>query len=181
MALVHRYSAAGDDVEVLSRPCTAAQYRTRLEGPRGAIALWWRARRFDSVAVTGDGLLRANPRWGPFAARVALLVDCLAWGLVFRVVRRPRLVVGGADALPGGVGGRAADFMWQPLAREVVEDAPRRVVRPAAPAPAGATPPAVDAAPPPPRWDEGWAGASDQATVEELVRTRAAAARRAAR
>jgi hypothetical protein len=176
----HLEADGGHDVEVYSRLCTAAHHRGPLDGPAGAWSVLRRSRRFDAVVVTGDGLLRSSPKWGPTVARLMLLVDCLAWGLAFRFMRRPEVAVGNADVLPSGVGGRATEFMWKPVERAVFPTEPLHVRR-AVETPAGA---AVDAPEPlglatAPKWDEGWNGASDAATVEELIQRRAAAARHA--
>jgi hypothetical protein len=174
----HLETEGGHTVQVYSADCSAAHFRGALAGPKGAFQVLRRARRYDAVVTIGDGLLRSSPRWGPLVARLALLADCLAWGIAFRLMPHPEVAVENADVLPSGIGGRATAFMWQRVERVVFPPVPAlaRRIAPVANASTPVTTVAVSDEPVS-RWDEGWDDVSEQAGLEELVQRRAAAAR----
>src|SRR6185295_4049824 len=88
-----------------------ATIRAPISGPAGALTVWWRGRRYDSVVVhveSGAPLRVSHGRW----ARVHRLVDCLSWGLALRMVHDVTLVVPDTDVVPRSVGGRSGRFLW---------------------------------------------------------------------
>jgi hypothetical protein len=181
VATVHRLGAHGDDVDVLSRNGSAATVRGPISGPAGALTLWWRGRRYDSVVVhveSGTPLRVSHGRW----ARVHRLVDCLSWGLALRMVRDVTLVVPDTDVVPRSVGGRSGRFLWTAADHLLVanERGRRRLVDEGGASehkvelPEIVTPAARAAEP-------GWTDVTDAADVMERVQARAAEDRRAAR
>ena len=181
VATVHRLGAAGDDVEVLSRHGSAAQFRGPIGGPAGAILVWWRGRRYDAVLVqveSGAPLRVSHGR----RARFDRVVDCVAWGLALRAVRSATMVVADTDVVPRSVGGRSGRFLWTAADHIVVgnERGRRRIIDEGGAAEERVELPAVAATPARPA-DNGWGDVSDAAAVMERVQRRAAEDRRAAR
>jgi len=181
VATVHRLGAHGDDVEVLSNRGSAAQFRGPIAGPAGALAMWWRGRRYDAVVVqieSGAPLRVSHGR----RARLDRVVDCLAWGVALRAVRSATMIVTDPDVVPRSVGGRSGRFLWTAAERLVVgnERARRRLIDEG-----GAPDDRVEltAAPAAPRrtTHDGWDDVADATAVMERVRRRAAEDRRAAR
>jgi hypothetical protein len=176
-----RDAAASNDVEVLSTPGSAAHHRGRLTGPGGAMDAWRRSRGFDAVVVlvTADTPLRLTA--GGRRGRLSRLADCFAWGLALRAMRSTTLVVPDPDVIPGSIGGRTGRFLWSGARKIVVgsDYAGDRLVTDG-----GCDPARVEvrqrAQPAVARWDAGWEGAIDQPSVEELIKQRAADARRGA-
>jgi hypothetical protein len=178
---VHRLGAQGDDVHVLSRRGSAAQLRGEIAGPMGALQAWWRGRGYDAVVVqveSGAPLRVSHGR----RARVDRAVDCLAWGLALRWLGDVTLVVPDTDVVPRSIGGRTGRFLWTAADRLIVasEHGRRRLVdeggaeeaRVELPAAA----PSVER-----RADDGWDGLTDVADIMDLIKSRAAEDRRAAR
>jgi hypothetical protein len=181
VATVHRLGARGDDVEVLSRVGSAAQFRGPIAGPAGALLVWWRGRRYDEVLVqveSGTPLRVSHGR----RARVDRVVDCLAWGLALRGVRSATMVVADTDVVPRSVGGRSGRFLWTAADHLVAgnERGRRRLIDEGGAAEDRVELPATAATPSRPA-DDGWDDVTDAAAVMERVRQRAAEDRRAAR
>jgi hypothetical protein len=181
VATVHRLGAGGDDVEVLSRRGSAAQFRGPINGPTGAILVWWRGRRYDAVLIqveSGAPLRVSHGR----RARFDRVVDCLAWGLALRAVRSATMVVADTDVVPRSVGGRSGRFLWTAADHIVVgnERGRRRLIDEGGAAEERVELPSVAATPARPA-DNGWDDVSDAAAVMERVQRRAAEDRRAAR
>jgi hypothetical protein len=181
MRAVREAAASADDVEVLSTPGSAAHHHGRLTGPGGAIDAWRRSRGFDRVVVlvTADAPLGIRP--GGRRGRLHRLADCVAWGVALRRMPSSTLVVPDPDVIPGSIGGRTGRFLWSGARRIVVasEYAAQRLVRDG-----GCNSERVEVRRRPQpvvsRWDTGWDAATDQPSAEELIRRRAADARRAA-
>jgi hypothetical protein len=178
---VHRLGAQGDDVEVLSRRGSAAQFRGQIAGPVGALLVWWRGRGYDAVVVqieSGAPLRLSHGR----RARVDRVLDCLSWGLALRAVRSVTMVVPDTDVVPRSVGGRSGRFLWTAADHLLVsnERGRRRLVDEGGAPEARIELPAVAAAPSRTE-DDDWADVSDAAAVMERVQRRAAEDRRAAR
>ena len=181
MKAVREAAASERDVEVLSTPGSAAHHRGRLTGPGGAVDAWRRSRGFDAVVVlvTADTPLRI--RGGGRRGRLHRLADCLAWGVALRRMPSPTLVVPDPDVIPGSIGGRTGRFLWRGGERVVVpsEYAAQRLVTDG-----GCDSERIEVRRQPQaavsRWDTGWEAATDQPTAEELIKRRAADARRAA-
>ncbi len=181
VATVHRLGAQGDDVDVLSRRGSAAQFRGPIAGPVGAALVWWRGRQYDAVVVqveSGAPLRISDGR----RARFERVVDCLAWGLALRAVRSATMVVADTDVVPRSVGGRSGRFLWAAADHLLVgnERGRRRLIDEGGAAAERVELPAVAATPSRPA-DDGWDDVSDAAAVMERVRRRAAEDRRAAR
>jgi len=178
---VHRLGAQGNDVEVLSRHGSAAQFRGPIAGPAGALVMWWRGRRYDAVVVqieSGAPLRVSHGR----RARFDRVVDCLAWGVALRAVRSATMVVADPDVVPRSVGGRSGRFLWTAAERVVVgnERARRRLIDEGG-APEERVELAAAPAAPHRATDDRWDDVTDAAAVMERVRRRAAQDRRAAR
>ena len=184
VATVHRLGAQGDDVEVLSRRGSAAQYRGQISGPLGALLVWWRGRHYDAVVVQIESGWPAARLARPSRAVSTDVVDCLSWGLALRAVRSVTMVVPDTDVVPRSVGGRSGRFLWTAADHLLVAER----ARPPPPRRRGRRARGPDRAPrghrrPPSRTaaDAGWADVSDAAAVMERVQRRAAEDRRAAR
>ena len=181
VATVHRLGAQGDQVDVLSRPGSAAQLRGPIAGPAGALLTWWRGRHYDAVVVqveSGAPLRYTDGR----RARFHRVVDCLTWGLALRAVHEVTLVVPDTDVVPRSVGGRTGRFLWTAADHLLVanERGRRRLVDEGGAPEERVELPTV-AALPSRRSDDGWREVSDAADVMERVQRRAAEDRRAAR
>jgi hypothetical protein len=181
VATVHRLGAQGDQVDVLSRPGSAAQLRGEIAGPLGAFRTWWRGRRYDAVVVqveSGAPLRVSHGR----RARIDRAIDCLAWGVALRWLRDVTLVVPDTDVVPRSIGGRTGRFLWTAADRLLVssEHGRRRLVDEGGADDARVELPA--AAPSVERSvDDGWDGNADIADVMDRIKQRAAEDRRAAR
>jgi hypothetical protein len=178
---VHRLGAQGDEVDVLSRPGSAAQLRGPISGPTGALLTWWRGRRYDAVVVqieSGAPLRVSHGR----RARIDRLVDCFSWGLALRAVRTVTIVVPDTDVIPRSVGGRSGRFLWTAADHLLVtsERGRRRLVDEGGAIEDRVELPAVAAKPARPA-DDAWSDVTDAADVMERVQRRAAEDRRAAR
>jgi hypothetical protein len=181
VATVHRLGAHGDDVEVLSRPGSAAQFRGPIVGPAGALTVWWRGRGYDAVVVQVESSAPLRVSHGR-RARFDRVVDCLAWGLALRAVRSATMVVADTDVVPRSVGGRSGRFLWTAADRLVVGDerGRRRLIDEGG-APDERVELAAAAATPTRSTDDRWDDVTDVAAVMERVQRRAAEDRRAAR
>jgi len=181
VATVHRLGAKGDDVEVLSRRGSAAQYRSEIAGPLGALLVWWRGRRYDAVVVQVESASPLRVSHGR-RARIDRVVDCLSWGLALRAVRSVTLVVPDTDVVPRSVGGRSGQFLWTAADHLLVanERGRRRLVDEGGAPESRIELPAVTTSPSRAE-GEGWSDVSDAAAVMERVQRRAAEDRRAAR
>ena len=181
VATVHRLGAQGDDVDVLSARGSAAQFRGAINGPIGALLVWWRGRHYDAVVVqieSGAPLRISDGR----RARIDRAVDCLAWGLALRAVRSVTLVVPDTAVVPRSVGGRTGRFLWTAADHLLVtsERGRRRLVNEGgAPEDRVELPAVADT--PVRRADDNWSDVTDAADVMERVQRRAAEDRRAAR
>jgi len=178
---VHRLGARGDAVDVLSSPGSASELEGAIVGPRGAWSVLRRGRAYDAVYVQVEPNMPLRTVHGR-RARVARLVDCLAWGIALRLVRDATLVVPDPNVVHRALGGRTGRFLWSGADRVFVasEYGRRRLIE------EGGVPDArIELAGPVPgveRHDDGdWSGLTDAAAVMAEVHRRASADRRAAR
>ena len=180
MAAVREQVVGGNEVTVLSGAGSAAHRRDEIAGWRGALASVRHARGFGRVVLLAgpEAPLRAAPgRRG----RIIRLVDCVAWGLALRLLRRVTILADDPDLIPGSVGGRTGRFLWSGAARVVVgsERSRERLLTVAGVAPDRVTVAEIDA-PTPGDWSEGWEHAADREAAESAIARRAARDRRAA-
>jgi hypothetical protein len=136
------------------------------------------ARGFGAVVVLA-GPEAPRRAVGGRRGRVFRLLDCLAWGLVLRVLRRVTIVADDPDLVPGSVGGRTGRFLWSG-ASAIVVGAPGgrdRLV-----AVAGVDERRVTVAGSdrhaPADWSAGWDTATDRTAAEHEITRRAARDRR---
>ena len=181
VATVHRLGAAGDHVDVLSTPGSAAQLRGPIAGPLGALAAWKHGRRYDAVVVhveDGSPLRTVHGR----RARVDRVVDCFAWGLALRGLSDVTLVVPDTGVVHRSVGGRTGRFLWTAADHLLVsnEHDRRRLVDEGGAVEAhvelAASTTGVERSA-----EDGWGDVSGAAAIMDRVRRRAAEDRRAAR
>ncbi|MFM7224880.1 MAG: hypothetical protein ACKO1Y_05520 [Actinomycetota bacterium] len=178
MAAVREQVTAGHDVTVLSDPGRAAHLRDAISGWRGAVAVVRHARGFASVVVLAGPEAPLRAALGR-RGRVLRLIDCLAWGLAMRVLRRVTLLADDPDLVPGSVGGRTGRFLWSGAARIVVgNERSRDRLLAAAGVAAGRIVVAATEGPAGAGWAEGWDGADDRSAAEAAISRRAARDRR---
>ena len=181
IATVHRLSAQGDTVDVLSAVGSAAQLRGAISGPLGAFHAWKHGRKYDAIVVQIESAAPLRMAQGR-RARVDRVADCFAWGFALRRLRQVTLVVPDTDAVHRSVGGRTGRFLWTAADRIVVtsEHDRRRLIDEggAAEARVELVPKAASSDRPS---DDGWDGITDAKDVMERVQRRAAEDRRAAR
>lgn len=180
MAAVREQVVGGNEVTVLSGAGSAAHRRDEITGWRGALSALRHARGFALVVLLAgpEAPLRAAPgRRG----RILRLVDCVAWGLALRLLRRVTVLADDPDLIPGSIGGRTGRFLWSGATRVVVgnERSRERLLTVAGVAPNRVVVAEVDA-PTPTDWSEGWESAADRAAAEAAIARRAARDRRAA-
>ena len=117
MALVRDLAENGHDVDVLAQQHAASLLRSRVDGPVGAWNLWRHRRGYDETFVMVDAVLR-YPAGRLY--RLTRVIDCAAWGLVLRLLRRVALVVRDPGLIPGSVGGRTGRMLWKNASRILV-------------------------------------------------------------
>jgi hypothetical protein len=181
VAAVHRFGARGDDVDVLSTPGSAAQFRGPVAGPRGAWETWRLGRRYDAVVVHVERDAPLRTIHGR-RARLDRVVDCFSWGFALRRLRNVTLVVEDTDVVHRSIGGRTGRYLWT-AARAIQagsEHARRRLIdEGGAPETRVELLPATTSAT---RHDEqSWDGVHGAVAIMEEVRRRAADDRRAVR
>jgi hypothetical protein len=173
--------ASGDTVELLSPDARSAAHRSaRLGGPLLAVELALRARRFDALVLNLEPGLPLTAT----ADRATRGITLAALGLALRAYGQVTIRLPSPIPLPGGVGGRATQALWAAASRVVVENEDDRDRILLAPGIVAANV-VVEAPPEPARGttERGYGGlAIDdgalRATVQSLVRARAASDRR---